>query len=166
MSIEIATSLPELTLVQLRPEDGRPLFELIDRNRPHLSQHEDDTSARYPDHESVLRSITDPEKNKLRFGVWSGTTLVGVAYLKLSGDTVAELGYWIGSEFTRRGYATAAGTSLRLWAETERGYINLVAFSHRNNTTSHRVLARCGFRFSCVWPGTKNAFLFRWRKAA
>lgn len=145
MPLEIHTERPGLILRQFTPEDARPLFELIDRNREHLSQYLDDTSDKYPDYESVLLSMIDPSTpEKLRFGVWDGDVLVGTVNL-LPNNRSAVLGYWIGAEYTKNGYATEAAKALCQYATDVLGFAWLMAFVHKSNFTSQNVLRRCGF---------------------
>ena len=145
MPLVIPTERPELILRQFIPEDSRPLFELIERNRAHLSKYLDDTSDKYPDFDSVLRSMTYPSKpEKLRFGVWDGEVLVGTVNL-LPLHRLAVLGYWVGAEYTKKGYATTAAQALCQYANDILGLGQIIAFVHKENFTSQGVLQRCGF---------------------
>lgn len=145
MPLEIMTERQGIVLRQFVPSDARPLFELIDCNRSHLSQHLDETSAKYPDYESVLQNIVEPpQPERLRFGVWDKEELVGALSLHpMSRGT--ELGYWIGSQYTGRGYATAAARAACAYAIQELKVTPLVAFTHKDNLVSQNVLRRCGF---------------------
>ena len=59
-----------ISLRQFSPADTNAIFELIDRNRGHLSQFGDETAAKYPTGKSVLDIITNPKNpGKLRFGM-------------------------------------------------------------------------------------------------
>lgn len=141
MTIRIAAG-PGLTLIQLRTKDAEPLFELIDRNREHLSQHLDDTSEKYPTYDSVLESIVSPKDTKaLRFGIWAGDTLAGFVKFKRR----SELGYWIGREFQGQGYITRAASALCDYGFKTLKLNSIVAFSHKDNVQSHNVLKRIGF---------------------
>lgn len=134
----------QLRLVQLRPQDSRPLFELIEANREHLSQLLDETSKKYPSYESVFDSILNPPiPAKLRFGIWVGSRLIGSANL-LPGAISAEVGYWLSADSTGSGYATLVTDALCEYAFDELGLSSVIAFVHRDNVKSQRVLERCG----------------------
>lgn len=54
------------------PEDAPAAFALIDRNRAHLSRHNEPTALNYPTYERFERSITHSSNEKrLRFGIWN-----------------------------------------------------------------------------------------------
>ena len=145
MPIVIETERQGLHLRQFIPEDAQPLFELIDQNRPHLSQYLDDTAAKYPDYNSVRESILNhPNPEKLRFGLWDVDVLVGMVHLRPM-NQIAELGYWIGSQYTGKGYVTTAARALCAYGFQELNLSSIIAFVHKDNQASQNVLKRCGF---------------------
>jgi hypothetical protein len=52
-----------VVLRQLIPEDSQPYFDLIEYDRAHLSQFDDDTAAKYKTVEDVLESIVNPKNH-------------------------------------------------------------------------------------------------------
>jgi RimJ/RimL family protein N-acetyltransferase len=62
------------------------------------------------------------------------------------GRRLGGIGYWIGAEHRRRGYATRAVELLCDWAFHEAGFERLVADVITGNEASMRVLERAGFR--------------------
>ncbi len=150
--IIVPTSRPEVVLKQFIPEDAVLLFELIDRNRAHLSQRGDETGKKYPSLVSVERSITHPpQPSRFRFGIWSDAPLTGSINLTpmtnaaTYRDDLAEIGYWTGGEFCRQGFATLATTTLAEYALYTMGFIAVLARVHKKNRVSQRVLEYAGF---------------------
>jgi len=144
--LELATSKEGVLLLEFIPNDARPLFELINRNRDHLNQHGDKTAKKYPDFESVLRSITHPKNpEKIRFGIWSDGVLAGTINItRTGGRLTSEIGYWIGSEFCGKGLATIATKRIILFGHRN-GYTDrMIANAHIDNTFSQRVLLKAG----------------------
>jgi len=79
--------------------------------------------------------------------------LIGVIGLKVKGDGVAEIGYWIAPAFWNAGYAGEAVDAVR--AEAYRsGHTVLTAQVFQDNLASVRVLTRAGF----VFEGAGEAF--------
>jgi ribosomal-protein-serine acetyltransferase len=146
--ILISTERPDVVLRQFVPQDAESLFSLIDRNRTHLSQFGDETSAKYPDEKSVLLSITNnPRPDKLRFGVWWNEQLTGTANLKPDWHYPGGyIGYWIGTQYTGKGLATTATRALVDYAFKTLGWHGVLARAHRDNEASHKVLRRAGLR--------------------
>lgn len=158
--IVLSTTTPELTLRQFTPDDAQALFARIDGNRVHLSRNDDDTSRKYPDVASVRHSIEHPANpNKLRFGVWLNTVLVGTVNLTPrsfpDGETV-ELGYWMASEYTGQGLATIAAQAVCEYAKSQ-GYRRVVASVSESNTASRRVLEKLGFKKTVEMNYAKEA---------
>ncbi len=142
-----------IVLRQFTPSDAAPLFALIDRQREHLGQFGDTTAEKYPDLESVEKSIAEPPNpDRLRFGVWDNEVLVGTVNLtprvkpdswQRSGSAV--IGYWIGSDFTRRGHATRAVDALTDYGHEQLGYQRIYATVDQGNRPSLGVLERAGY---------------------
>ena len=78
----------------------------------------------------------------------------GIAQLTFAGP---ELGYWIGVPFWGLGYATEAAHAVIDHAFGELGYEFLVAGARVTNPGSHRVLEKCGFRWTGVALGRVRA---------
>lgn len=143
--IVLPTERPEVMLRQFIPDDAEALFALIDTNRGHLSQYDDDTAQKYPDLSAVRHSIEHPANpHKTRFGIWLREILVGTVNLTPLNFEVAVLGYWISQTHTRRGFATVATRAACEYAKTL-GYRRVVASVAPNNHASQRVLEKAGF---------------------
>lgn len=157
--IEIKAPGSRITLKQFTLADAGEIFDLINRNREHLSQFGDDTSGKYPTYESVTKSISHPKNpNKLRFAIRDLTgTYVGTINITPDKDdkTHGEVGYYIGSEFQGRGFTTEAARLLSDFAFSELGYSLLYAKVHPDNTGSQRVLLKAGFSETGMKDGDK-----------
>ncbi|MDB4992457.1 MAG: sle [Parcubacteria group bacterium] len=151
--IIIPTNHQDLVLRQLTVEDAGLMFRLIDRNRSHLSQYGENTSSKYPTIESAIFSVTHPENpDKLRFGIWLEETFVGSAGLTPPHPLFSDggsLGYWLGSEYTGQGIATAASEALLRYANVVLHWPRIFARVHTDNHKSRAVLERSGFHFEC-----------------
>lgn len=143
----IQAAMPGVVLRMLQPKDAKHYFDLVDRNRGHLSRNGDTTAARYPDLESVVNSILHPENpERLRFGIWVDERFVGSINLTPDASAnIAEIGYWIGSEFTGYGYVSAAVRGLVAHAFAHMHFAILCAKVAKKNFDSQRVLERTGF---------------------
>ncbi len=137
----------EITLRQFGVADAGAIFDLIDRNRDHLSQHNDDTAGKYLSVGSVLKSIASPANpERLRLGIWAGDDFAGSINLTpLNGSTSFEVGYYLGSEFQGRGYMTRAVKKIVEYAFSEKKASHVFADVHPDNTASMAVLERTGF---------------------
>ena len=142
-SLVLPTERADVLLRQLTPEDAPAYFAAVDANRQHLNQFGDITAANYPDLQSVEDSIRNPKNpNKLRLGIWHEDTFAGSVNLT-PGEDGAEIGYWLDSRYTGRGYATLAAKALAEYAKER--YPKVHAVVTEGNEASTRVLERAGF---------------------
>lgn len=140
------TKTSGITLRRFEACDCDTLFKLIDSNREHLSQRNDQTAQKYPDLQSVLASVTNPSNPaKLRFGIWRGDCLVGTVNLTPLSQKKAEIGYWVGREYNGQGFATTATLALVHYAFEKLGFRRIVATVNPENLASQAVLKRAGF---------------------
>jgi ribosomal-protein-serine acetyltransferase len=142
---EIGTDLPELILRPLSREDAADYYELIDRNRDHLTAFGDYEEMR----DATLTSVADDlahgvANGDLAFGVWLGGDLIGRVDLVPRDAENHVLGYWLDSHHTGRGYATAACASLVALARSL-GATDVWAGVTHGNVPSERVLKRLEF---------------------
>lgn len=146
--IEILVGSTGMRLKQFAASDSQAVFELIDRNRSHLSQFGDTTAEKYKTIESVEESISNPKNpDRLRFGIWDNGVLVGSVNLTPDDDdkTKGEIGYYLGSEFTGKGYMIKAVTTLTEFAIKNLGYKEIYGKVHEDNIGSQKVLLKSGF---------------------
>jgi len=150
-------------LRQFSIADAPYIFELIDGNREHLSQYGDDTAGKYPNVESVIRSIRNPvNTNRLRFGIWYFGNLTGSVNLTVDVDkNHARLGYYLGAQFQGKGLIAKSAKRLVLYALNVKNVKLVDAEVHEDNARSIRVLERLLFIKSgtFVKPKTEGNFL-------
>lgn len=141
----IGTAIPGLRLIALTADDIDSYYTLVDRNRDHLSRHGDYINLTHATRASVRASLTEPSDANRRFGIWLDTTLIGRADVspRLPGHFV--LGYWLGAEYTGKGYATVACRALIAFAHAQLGATTIFAGVTKGNTASEAVLGRLGF---------------------
>ncbi len=145
--LELPTEHPDVQLKGLILGDARSLFEAIDANRPHLSQFGNTIAEAYPTQRQVDMSLVFPgDPNRLRMGIWSTGTLVGGIDLYPPEEALnsAEIGYWLDSRHTGKGYATLAAKAM-----ADHGlehYPSVHAEVMKGNDASTRVLERAGFQ--------------------
>lgn len=137
-----------IRLMQLVPDDAQAYFDLIAYDPDHLRQHGDATADKYPDVESVRKSIEGPSNPaKLRFGIWDGATMVGSNNLTPQGSGVAELGSWIGKQYIGRGYAGQGRKLLIDFAFNTLGLREVYSDIVVGNEASRRSVEKSGFTY-------------------
>lgn len=96
--------------------------------------------------ESVSENLNDPNDKNSKFGIWDGNTIVGRVDLT-PGEDVGKyvLGYWLGPQYTGRGYATVACTAIIEHGRTSLGATEIYAGVTKGNEASTAVLIRLGF---------------------
>jgi len=79
-------------------------------------------------------------------GVWQNETLIGVVGTHLRGSDQLEIGYWFGTHFHRRGYATEAVSAIL--AELRQLYParQIIAQCKLDNAPSWNLLHKLAFR--------------------
>ncbi|MBI4019818.1 MAG: GNAT family N-acetyltransferase [Candidatus Aenigmarchaeota archaeon] len=136
----------DIQLRQFTAGDADAIFALIDRNREHLSQHGDVTAMKYPTKESVMESIEHPiNPAKLRFGIWIADAFVGSVNLTPDMRLSAEIGCYLGKEFTGRGYMTRSISRTVRYGFEDMGLREIYAKIQRNNHPSVKLIGRAGF---------------------
>ncbi len=100
--------LDSVELQQMTIEDAAPYFALVDADRAHLSQFGDKTAYKYQTVEDVEKSVTNPDGEQHRFGIWDNDTMVGFIKLKFNDKGDWESGSWVGSQHIGNKYAARA----------------------------------------------------------
>ncbi|HEX5501962.1 MAG TPA: GNAT family N-acetyltransferase [Thermomicrobiales bacterium] len=134
-----------MRLVALSPDDAGAYYALVDRNRGHLTQHGDYAELGRATPASVIEDLRDPQGGNARFGIWLGDTLIGRADLspRMPGHFV--IGYWLGSEYTGRSYATRACAALIRHGRDTLGATAIFAGVTKGNAASEALLSHLGF---------------------
>ena len=150
ISLEITSSDRQLVLKQYTPEDADEAFALIDRNRGHLSQFDDETATKYPTLDSFRESIVSPKNPKrLRFAIRNKDgVLVGSINITPDENNLqrGEVGYYLGDEFQKKGYTKQAVELLTDYAFGHLGYQSLYGEVTEGNDVSIKVLERAGYQ--------------------
>lgn len=135
-----------LILKELTTVDAPMYFKLVARNREHLTQHGDYSDVTEATQESVTDELSDPTNKNKRCGIWLNENLIGRIDLSARAEGHYVIGYWLGSEYTGKGYATAACASLTEYGHSRLGATDIYAGVTKGNTASESVLLRNGFR--------------------
>lgn len=151
-------------LRQAAVEDSEDIFRLIDSCRPYLNQYGENIADKYMTLESVRERNSQVNPGEKRFGIWDRDTLVGFIKLTEQNAATTEIGYWIGQQFTGKGYATNSVRILTDYALSELGYREVVAKVNSQNWTSMRVLQRVGYTNMGIDPDKPMSFIFRYTK--
>jgi len=147
--IVIASSDDTVRLLQLVPGDAAWYRGFIAEDPDHFRQFGDTTADKYPDVESVRRSIESPkDPDKLRFGDWDGDTPVASHNLTPKGDGRAEIGYWVAKRHTGRHYGTRGLRLLANWALTKGGYDEVYCDIVVGNEASRRTAAGAAMTYA------------------
>lgn len=136
-----------LEIRQLIEDDAQLYFDLVDYDRPHLSQFGDETAQKYSSVSDVARSILQPANPaKYRFGIWDENTMVGSINLTPQPDDQVEIGWWVGKQHTGRGYAQRAARLLIEYALEELQAKKVVAFIKNGNEASRKTAEAAGLK--------------------
>jgi RimJ/RimL family protein N-acetyltransferase len=147
--IEILVRSTGIRLKQFTASDSQAVFELIDKNRDHLSQFGDTTAEKYKSVESVEKSISNPKNpDRLRFGIWNEKQEF-VGSVNLTPDEKnkqrGEIGYYLSPKHTGKGHMLNAVLTLVTYAFTKGEYEELYGKVHKDNIGSQKVLLKSGF---------------------
>jgi RimJ/RimL family protein N-acetyltransferase len=154
--LRLTTEIPGVILRDLLPADASAWIDLVDRNRAHLSEFGDDT---LPPHtlEDVNRWLSSSSDMDLRMGIWRDSELMGFVELShlsyaIGGEALLSkspngwvLGYWIGTDYIRKGFTTAACRSLMKYARSKLNVKEFWSGARNGNVASMAVLERLGF---------------------
>jgi RimJ/RimL family protein N-acetyltransferase len=143
-----------LVLSPLEPADADELWSTVNGSRPELAAwlptmrfH---TDARASKRYATMSALEWDGETACRFSVRDRATgalhgvvgLEGISKLRKSGD----LGYWLATGSTGRGFATEAGRAVVSWAFAHLGAYRVQATAATENFASIRVLERIGLR--------------------
>lgn len=131
-------------------------YALIDRNREHLGRFLEWTVY----HQSVenTRSYVRMERRAFAAGnaiaarIYAGDQVVGSMALTLVNADwkIGEIGYWLGAEYSGRGYVTRAARSLLDYGFGVLGLHKIVLRAIRSNTRSLEVARRLGLHYQGI----------------
>ncbi len=81
------------------------------------------------------------------FAIDDGSQLVGVTGLVMKGDEIAEIGYWIGTPYWNRGYASQAAREIIRYGFEQCGLHRIFAGHFTRNPASGKVMTNAGMTF-------------------
>ena len=141
----LPTACAGVELRELTCREAEAFFDLVCANREHLTRFGDYEDLAASTLEDIEAYFADPPDSDLRMGIWQGHELVGRVDLSPVARRTFVLGYWIGSEYTGRGYATAACQALIDYARLAYGATEFWAGVKRGNLKSAALVSRLGF---------------------
>ena len=137
------------------PSDHAAWAALREQSRTHLTEWEEDWTAEQAGPAAFRRRLRLYERDRRRGGGlfllvfrMSDNALVGgvtLSNIRYGASRSAQLGYWVGAPYVRRGYATAAVNALAAHAFETIDLNRLVAACQPENIASQKLLERCGF---------------------
>ncbi len=139
----------ELRLLELR--HAKALFNLVDKNREHLSAwfHDMEKTETVEDTKKDIREALEQfaKGDSFQLGVWFSGELVGAigAQHISSVFRFAEIGYWLGVDFEGRGIATKVCRYLCAYLFEERDLNRIEIRCSEKNTKSKAIPERLGF---------------------
>ena len=111
------------------------------------------------DAKAFLALAQEPDKIWLAITLRDDGRQIGGIGLRLSEQHQhAELGYWLGVPYWRRGYATEAAQEMLRYGFEDLGLNRIFASHFKHNPTSGRVLAKVGMRYE----GCQREHLRKW----
>ncbi len=137
-----------LEIVRFTEEFVRPVFDLIETNRAHLSQFNDDTADKYQSIQPLYESVMRPRNTlRERYVILGGDAVVGSINVEPTGlkATSFVMGYWLGEQFTGNGYASRSTRALSDEVLQRPGVRRVNAYTHLENIASQNVLQNSGF---------------------
>jgi ribosomal-protein-alanine N-acetyltransferase len=143
--MNIIKTKEDIQISILSEDDAEELFLLIYRNREHLSQFGEGTAKKYPDVESVKQSIRACPLEMVRFVIKNNGVIVGFIKITQKNIRLAEIGYYLGKEFTGKGYTKIAVTQIEEYAKNTLEIKELYGVVKKDNIASIKVLQSCGF---------------------
>jgi RimJ/RimL family protein N-acetyltransferase len=93
----------------------------------------------------VRASLSNLDDHNAQFGIWLDGRLIGRTDLNARTPGNFVLSYWLGGEFTGKGYATAACKALIEYGKAELGARYVYAGVAKGNAKSEALLGRLRF---------------------
>lgn len=144
--VVLKSETDSVELKQFVPEDAEEMFRLIDFDRQHLSQFEDDTAIKYQTVEDARDSIIYPKSPcKFRFGVWDKDAMVGSINLTMLSIDHAESGSWIGKAHLGNNYAFRARQLLTEFGFNQLHINKIVSKIAVGNIASRKSVEKSGY---------------------
>ena len=137
-----------LTLRAPRCEDVKAIAVLANDRRIAANTSRIPHPYRLADAEQFLAAVNRRD-GEVCFVITHGDTLIGACGIDPR-EEAPELGYWLGTHYWGRGYATEAVRAVIDYAFGDLGHETLVAGARVSNPASRRVLEKCAFQWTGV----------------
>lgn len=155
--LTLETEIAGLQVTTLTSLDTVAYYELVDRNREHLTRLGDYRSMLTASLVSVRDELSASSPN-LVTGIWLRRKLIGRVDLIPKDPGIFVIGYWIDEGEQGHGYMTAACRALIGFATEHMGARSVYAGVIKGNQASEALLARLGFAHVADM-GAYNRFL-------
>jgi ribosomal-protein-serine acetyltransferase len=141
----LPTSIPGVELRELTSRAAVAIFDLVARNRAHLTRFGDYEDLTASTLEDLEVDLSDSPDGSLRMGIWRGNEMMGRVDLNRVAPRTFVLGYWIGAEYTGNGYVTEACRALMDHSRRALDATEFWAGVRHVNHASAGVVRRLGF---------------------
>jgi ribosomal-protein-serine acetyltransferase len=141
--ITIPTSNENVVLRELSVADAPAYFNAWTASVEDIARYDPETRGKYPTVESVEDSMK--QTGRIRMGIWDKGEFVGSTSLRpmQDDDKVMEIGYWVDSRHTGKGYASLAAKAMSNYASTRFPIVRAEVMDE--NTASVRILEKSGY---------------------
>ncbi|MBA3233436.1 MAG: GNAT family N-acetyltransferase [Propionibacteriales bacterium] len=145
VTLHLSTAVTGLSLIQLTSADVAVYYELVDRNREHLSKHGDYQSECEATPQWVVDHLAALPVTGHCFGMWLDGGLIGRVDLVPVDPPRYGFGYWVDHGHSRRGLMTSAYASALRHARDDLQATDVFAGVTHGNDGSVALLRRLGF---------------------
>jgi RimJ/RimL family protein N-acetyltransferase len=143
--IGLKTEISLVVLHELTVRDSIAFFNLVQRNREWLTRYGDYLDLVKSTVQDIEAEFGDRSKGALRMGIWRREELVGRVDSFPVAPEAFGLGYWIGEEYSGRGYVTAACRAMMDFVSQMQKVKEYWAGVRNVNLESIGVVERLGF---------------------
>lgn len=166
MAYEVLNISNNLKLSQLDVSDANLFFELIDKNREYLAKF-----LPWPNEtKSVNNSVEFIEQTiKLRqngeeygFGIIYKNQIVGHISLMHIKNGQAEIGYWIGAQYSGQGIMMIVVIALTKFAHDTLKLKDVIVLANPENIGSNKVAEKSGYELNSVTVSESGEKMNRW----
>ena len=144
IGLKLETEIAGPNIATLTYDDAVAYYELVDRNREHLTRLGDYRSVRTASLQSVQDELSANSPNVVT-GIWLSRDLIGRIDLIPKDPGTFVIGYWIDENAQGYGYMTAACRALISFAREHLDARSVYAGVTKGNQASVALLARLGF---------------------
>jgi RimJ/RimL family protein N-acetyltransferase len=143
--VNLPTSIAGLELRELTVDDADRYYELLQANRPHLTQFGDYDEEVNQTLDEVHEYFVCPTDENYRYGIWASEELVGRVDLSPVDPPQFLIGFWLARNATGLGYATAACRAIIQYGRDELEASDIYGGVTHGNHKCAAVLKRLGF---------------------